>query len=136
MHTEAVAGNQQSLEHSSNLPLCPALEVGHRTRMNGVQAVLLLVPEILWPVKGVYLSYVGPQDWGAQSMAFTAHSSEQVSTRVFSLFLWLSFEVHKSQPVHFSSLLTWLYVDLPYNLGGKGVFLLVSSWSSVKIVLL
>ena len=45
---------------------------------------LLLVPEALQSAKEAHLPYVGPQDWGAQSVAFTAHFPWWIPSHEFS----------------------------------------------------
>ena len=89
---------------------------------SGLPTALLLLPVVLQPAKGACLPRRGSQDWGAQSVAWTAHSPGQISTHISSLFLWLPSRGHRSQPEIFSSLPTWLRADLSYSLGWKEFF--------------
>ena len=82
-----------------------------------LSSALLLVPLFLWPAKGSHLPWVGPQDWGAQSVAQTAYSPGWVSACIISLSPWVPFQGHGFRHDHFSFLPIWLCVCLSYSVG-------------------
>lgn len=71
------------------------------------------------------LFHVGPQDWDAPSMAWTAHSPGWASTYANSLFLLVSSQGHRSQPNIFPSP-TWLCENCSRSPGCIGDFLSVN----------
>ena len=76
-----------------------------------VSSALLLVPLFLWPAKGSHLPWVGPQDWGAQSVAQTTYSPGWVSACIISLS-----PCHRFRHDHFSFLPIWLCVCVSYSI--------------------
>lgn len=88
-HCQESHGKLGNHLYSFNHPLCPTLGASQHTCSSKVETnlpiALLLVPAAFQPVKVAHVPWVGPQDWGPQYVAWTAHSSERVSVHVMPL---------------------------------------------------